>query len=185
MSIMSERLKQLRLDEDLKQSDLGKLLEVSSSTIGMYEQGRRYPDFDTLIKISNYFDVSTDYLLGKTNKRKEQNTSDNNLKKMKAILKELRTEKGVSQKEVAKSLNTTDVTIGRYENGDREPKGEMLYSLAKYYDVSVDYILGYSDKRKPLTNLSDKHKKAIELAEQLTDEQFYNVINLINSMKKE
>lgn len=106
------------------------------------------------------------------------------MKKMNEILKELRIEKGVSQKEVAKSLNTTDVTIGRYENGDREPKGEMLYSLAKYYDVSVDYILGYSDKRKPLTDLSDKQKKAIKLAEQLTDEEFNNIINLIKSMKK-
>lgn len=106
------------------------------------------------------------------------------MKSMSEILKELRAEKGVSQKEVAKSLNTTDVTIGRYENGDREPKGEMLYSLAKYYDVSVDYILGYSDKRKPLTDLSEKQKKAIELAEQLTDEEFNNIINLISSMKK-
>lgn len=106
------------------------------------------------------------------------------MKTMSEILKELRNEKGVSQKEVAKNLNTTDVTIGRYENGDREPKGEMLYALAKYYDVSVDYILGYSDKKKPLTDLSDKHKKAIELADQLTDEEFDNIINLINSIRK-
>lgn len=108
----------------------------------------------------------------------------NTNRSMSDILKELRGEKGVSQKEVAKNLNTTDVTIGRYENGDREPKGDMLYSLAKYYDVSVDYLLGYSNKRKPLTNLTDKQKKAIELADQLTDEEFNNIINLINSMKK-
>ncbi len=106
------------------------------------------------------------------------------MKSMSERLKELRNEKGVSQKEVARSLKTTDVTIGRYENGDREPKGDMLYSLAKYYDVSVDYILGYSDNKKPLTDLSEKQKKAIELANQLTDEEFNNIINLINSMKK-
>ena len=106
------------------------------------------------------------------------------MKSMSERLKELRNEKGVSQKEVARNLKTTDVTIGRYENGDREPKGDMLYSLAKYYDVSVDYILGYSDNKKPLTDLSEKQKKAIELANQLTDEEFNNIINLINSMKK-
>ena len=50
-------------------------------------------------------------------------------KTMGQVLKELRLEKGVSQKEVATAVKTTDVTIGRYENGDREPKGDMLYSI--------------------------------------------------------
>ena len=64
--MFAERLKKLRLEADMKQSDLGKLLGVSASTIGMYEQGRRYPDFETLIKIANYFNVSLDFLLGRS-----------------------------------------------------------------------------------------------------------------------
>ena len=59
-----ETLKKLRKSKGLTQAELGKILGVSPSTIGMYEQGRRTPDKDSLIAISNYFNVSTDYLLG-------------------------------------------------------------------------------------------------------------------------
>ena len=65
-----QRLKTLRLEHDLKQSELAKILEVSSSTIGMYEQGRRYADLETLTKIANHFNVSVDYLIGRTGIRK-------------------------------------------------------------------------------------------------------------------
>ena len=72
-----KRLKELRLEEDMKQLDLGKILEVSSSTIGMYEQGRRFPDQETLLKIANFFDVTTDYLLGRTDERNPKKEINN------------------------------------------------------------------------------------------------------------
>ena len=50
-----ETLKKLRKSKGLTQAELGKILGVSPSTIGMYEQGRRTPDKDALIAISNYF----------------------------------------------------------------------------------------------------------------------------------
>ena len=52
-----ETLKKLRKSKGLTQAELGKILGVSPSTIGMYEQGRRTPDKDALIAISNYFNV--------------------------------------------------------------------------------------------------------------------------------
>ena len=45
------------------QSDIAKKINVSASTIGMWEQGRNQPDNDSLIKLANMFNVSTDYLL--------------------------------------------------------------------------------------------------------------------------
>ncbi|HBI91260.1 MAG TPA: XRE family transcriptional regulator [Terrisporobacter glycolicus] len=65
-----KRLKSLRIEKDLNQSDLADILELSTSTIGMYEQGRRYADLDTIKKIAEYFDVSVDYLLGRTDIKK-------------------------------------------------------------------------------------------------------------------
>ena len=65
-----KRLKLLRSEKELKQSELAKILEVSSSTIGMYEQGRRYADLDTLKKMAEYFDVSVDYLIWRTDIKK-------------------------------------------------------------------------------------------------------------------
>lgn len=68
--MFAERLKELRCENDMKQSDLAKVLGVSASTIGMYEQGRRTPDLEVLNKIATYFQVSVDYLLGRTNIKK-------------------------------------------------------------------------------------------------------------------
>lgn len=62
-----KRLKELREQKNLTQAQLSKFLNISASTIGMYEQGRRFPDENLLKHISQYFNVSIDYLLGLTN----------------------------------------------------------------------------------------------------------------------
>lgn len=61
-------LKELRLSKGITQGELAKQLSISRSTIGMYESGSREPDFETLELIADYFNVDTDYLLGRTNK---------------------------------------------------------------------------------------------------------------------
>lgn len=62
--MFGKRLRQLRLGASLTQAELGRALGVSASAIGMYEQGRREPDGKMLGKISAYFHVTLDYLLG-------------------------------------------------------------------------------------------------------------------------
>lgn len=77
--MFGQNLKKLRNDKKLSQSKLGKDLGISGSTVGMYEQGRRFPDQNILTKIADYFDVSTDYLLGRNTSippREFKNASD-------------------------------------------------------------------------------------------------------------
>ncbi len=62
-----ERLKFLREKEKMYQSELADRLGLAPSTISMYERGDRDPDTSTLTKIAEIFNVSTDYLLGRTN----------------------------------------------------------------------------------------------------------------------
>jgi len=62
-------LKELRKSRGITQAVLSKALNISPSTVGMWEQGRREPDYDNLKRIATYFGVSTDILLGFTNKR--------------------------------------------------------------------------------------------------------------------
>lgn len=58
-------------------------------------------------------------------------------------LKELRDEKGITQKELGKVINISDRVIGYYEANDRFPKDEnILKIIADYFDVSVDYLVG-------------------------------------------
>lgn len=75
-------------------------------------------------------------------------------------LKALRQEKGLTQKEVAKLIGTTDVSIGRYEMDARVPKADILNSLAKLYDVEIDFLL--TGKEETETTLNDRDKKDIE-----------------------
>lgn len=58
------RLRKLRKQKGMTQSELAKIADVSTSSIGMYEQGRRLPELLTLKKIASFFNVSIDYLLG-------------------------------------------------------------------------------------------------------------------------
>lgn len=65
--------------------------------------------------------------------------------KFQTRLKELRLEKGVTQIEIAKLLNMSKMAISHWENGNSEPSIEQLKILADFFDVSVDYLVGYSD----------------------------------------
>ena len=59
-----KRLKSLREEANLSQSELAKKIRVSKSSINMYERGEREPKFEVLEMIADYFNVDMDYLLG-------------------------------------------------------------------------------------------------------------------------
>lgn len=66
MTTLSDRLKELRKSNNLTQAELGKILGVGKTTVSMYETGNSTPSDEIKLKISEYFNVSLDYLLGKT-----------------------------------------------------------------------------------------------------------------------
>lgn len=72
----SKKLKELRESKGMSQSALAEALEISRGSISFYENGERVPDILVLCKVSNFFNVSTDYLLGKT----ESATTDTDLR---------------------------------------------------------------------------------------------------------
>lgn len=63
------RLKELRLEKGLLQSDIAKVINKSDRAIGLYERGERDMGTETLSILSNFFNVSIDYILGKTSIR--------------------------------------------------------------------------------------------------------------------
>lgn len=64
MTEFPNKLKELRISSNLKQSELGERLNVSQVAISKWETGVHSPDIEQLITIAKYFEVSTDYLLG-------------------------------------------------------------------------------------------------------------------------
>lgn len=72
--MIGKKLINLRKSVGESQKDLGKVLGVTTSMVGMYETDVRNPSYDVLLKIANHFGVSTDYLLGR---EKEVNSQTN------------------------------------------------------------------------------------------------------------
>lgn len=69
MGIIGERIRRLRREKDISQEQLGKMLNVGKTTISNYETGYSSPDNETLKKLAEIFDCTTDYLLGLSNIR--------------------------------------------------------------------------------------------------------------------
>ncbi len=63
------RFAELRADNDIKQKDLAKLLNVSVSAISHYEKGLNIPDLESLILLAKHFNVSLDYLVGRSSQK--------------------------------------------------------------------------------------------------------------------
>lgn len=62
-----------------------------------------------------------------------------------ATLRELRTERGVSQLYLAKQIGVSQKAIDYWERGVNEPKASYIIALCDYFNVSADYLLGRSD----------------------------------------
>ncbi|MBD8075416.1 MULTISPECIES: helix-turn-helix domain-containing protein [Bacillus cereus group] len=73
------RLHALRKERKLRQEDMAKQLGIARTTYAMYEQGNREPDYNTLIKLATFFEVSIDYLLGTTEIRQVTDLQDTEL----------------------------------------------------------------------------------------------------------
>lgn len=64
MKLIGKRIKEVRIKEGLTQTELGKILHIEKSAISHYENSERNIPLDIIIKISEYFNVDTNYLLG-------------------------------------------------------------------------------------------------------------------------
>lgn len=64
-------------------------------------------------------------------------------------IKDLREDADLTQQQIADYLHIRQNTYSQYENGHRQIPIELLIALAKYYQTSIDYILGLTEERKP------------------------------------
>lgn len=71
-------------------------------------------------------------------------------------LKALREGKGLSQLQLALKLGLNQNTVSRYENGQREADYQTLIMFADFFDVSIDYLIGRTDKQNNWTNKNSR-----------------------------
>ena len=68
MATTAERIKQLRKKKGISQSELAEVIGVKNNTVSTWERGTRQPDFEALNLLSDYFEVSFEYILGSSDK---------------------------------------------------------------------------------------------------------------------
>lgn len=84
------RLKGLRLEKNMQQSELGRLLNITNVAVSHYENDNRKPTPEIISKVSDIFNVSTDYLLGNTtSKRKYYDLTEKDEKNIEKTLEKL------------------------------------------------------------------------------------------------
>lgn len=91
--MLGDRIRELRNSRSLSQVELAKQLHASKQTISNWENNNVPPSIDTLIRIANFFDVSTDYLLEFNNERKlnVEGLSDSQIAHIQAIIQDILT----------------------------------------------------------------------------------------------
>lgn len=88
-------------------------------------------------------------------------------------LKDLRDDKDLTQQQVAEIIGTYQTHYSKYERGEREIPFHLVIKLAKFYDVSIDYIAGLTNNPSPL-NTNNKENYSIR------QENNINAIGILN-----
>jgi transcriptional regulator with XRE-family HTH domain len=131
-TILSERLKQLRLEYKLKQNQLGQMLtsKRTASTISLWETpgSKRTPDYEDLIELANIFNCTIDYLVGNSDNRYNNLTSDIQTENLDNVWPEgkkilLRAAKVLTAKEKERVLKIINIHLEeekKHEQGESE-----------------------------------------------------------------
>lgn len=98
---IGDKIKQLREEIDMERAEFAKMIDVTYHALAKYETNERQPDYEILKSIADFFNVSTDYLLGRTNIRNPIDNNANSLEEKSYNIDELSPE---SKKELQKYI---------------------------------------------------------------------------------
>lgn len=161
--MIGKRIKELRNEKGITLKKLGEILNLGESTMSMYENQKRSPDYDTLLKIAEFFNVSTDYLLGKTAFKNPmelfEHWNGQNSPYFESpfdfgeLLKEIREVQGVSQQEVSKALDITESDVDDIEEGILPLNYKWAERYANFLGTTIEQIFIDNDMSVSLNNI--------------------------------
>lgn len=152
--IYGEKLKELREIKGITQNELANILGIARALYAQYETYDKVIPLYHLNTLSNYFNVSIDYLFGIANIKcynlyNQTETIDKKL--VGTNLKQFRKENKITLMKLANLLNTSHSTLSAYENGKTLILTSFLYNICREYNISADYLLGKIESPKYLT----------------------------------
>lgn len=140
LSNFAENLSTLMVEHNLKAPALAKALQTDRSNITRYLRGERFPVFHGFMTILEYFNVSADVLLGLCDYTPDTNflTPPPFGDRLRTVMNETKT----TQYRIEREANISGASMYNWLFNKSVPTVENLVKLAKYMDVSVDYLLG-------------------------------------------
>ncbi len=147
MDIFAQRLRELRKQNMLSQREIADILGVKEKAYQHYEYGNVKPKVETLVKMAEIFEVSTDFLFGLSDKAEMKQTlfAKDIKKSISTILRFERKKLGFTQKQMAEQLGMGYTTYQQYENRKRMPINESLLHMAQYFHLDLDTLLGRNE----------------------------------------
>ncbi len=144
----TSNIKLLRNDFHLSQLQLAIETGLGKSAVSYWELGVEAPNAKAVIILSRYFQVTTDYLLKESDNSTPVYRADDfnvDMFLFNKRLKELRIEHNLSQDKLATEVKLSQSAINNWELGKRTPNANAIVTLARYFGVTTDYLLGESD----------------------------------------
>lgn len=190
--MFGQRIVELRKRQGLTQTELAKTIGISRSALSLYEIEKRQPDWETINKMASLFDVSVDYLLGRTDDKHRNSTSDDkdfffffffdDKDLQEVFVSALKTALETQNMTVSELCEKTEIdvdTCNQYLTGEHAPTLEHLVELSKALDVSIDYLLGQVPK------ISQAEKKLLNAFENLSEDNQDIIIGKTKELLRE
>lgn len=172
MSIFSTRLKELRNKANLSQQELSKIMGISKSSINMYERGEREPGLETVGALADYFDVRTDYLLGKTNDTRSPKEAKKYNKLIIQLLDNYRQLHGYDRKQMEELICWGDM-YSDLENGRTLGDAGLLKTIQSL--LAVDH----KENTPSVPLLTEGEKMLLDLFRLVPEEKQRMVLDMI------
>ena len=144
--MIAERLKDIRIENDLTQTQMAKMLNTTQTSYNRWENNVELISLKKLTKVCNYFNTSMDYLVGTTRNNIGNVKHDLDYKIVGNNIKIFRKENNLSQKDLAILLNTSQSTISAYEAGKTIILTAFALEIIKKYNISLDWLCGRKEK---------------------------------------
>ena len=141
--LFAESLSELLLLNNITPSTLAKTLGCGKGTISRYQSGQKEPSLAMLLRMADYFQCSTDYLLGLETELYTRvfKPCPTFQERLPVFCKELK----ITKYQIEHKAKIAQSAMYKWQNGTSEPSVDSLIKIAEAFGCSVDFILGRSD----------------------------------------
>ena len=142
--LFQERLRKHRTEAGYKSAkDFAMELGIPYSSYMAYENKKREPKYDVLMKMADKLGVTMDEILGYEQKQSAEEQTGFDKKAIGERIKEYRVARGLTQSDLANKANITRIALGNYERGQRIPNIDIFARIAMSLNASIDELMGY------------------------------------------